>query len=44
MLTIVVAPIPEPIAILSVSMIDGPIAVIPVLSKLSSRLYEMAAI
>ena len=43
-LTIVVAPIPEPIVTLSVSMIDGPTAVVPVLSRLSSRLYEIAAI
>ena len=38
MLTIVVDPIPVPIVTLSVSTIVGPTAVVPVLSKLSSRL------
>ena len=43
-LTIVVDPTPDPIVTLSVSIIEGPIAVVPTPSKLSSRLYEIAAI
>ena len=44
-LTIAVVPTPTPIVVLSDSIkVTPPIEVLPVLSKLSSRLYEIAAI
>ena len=41
--TIVVVPVPVPIVTLSESTNDLPITVLPVLNKLSSRLYERVA-